>query len=54
MAQLTHTVDVQSITITVKLPRAFPLRLWLGAMLMKLGARVIGCGVIIEHSNNGR
>ncbi len=39
---------MRSMTIVVKLPHFFGARIWLGTRLMYLGARVLGCCIVME------
>lgn len=54
MAELVHRLDIQSVTIRLRLPHLFGVRMWVGQMLFRAGAAVIGCGIIVESEETRR
>lgn len=48
MAECIHKLSMKPVMLTVRLPRALPLRLWIGTRLIMLAALVIGCGIQID------
>lgn len=48
MAEFTQRLSMKTVTMTVRLPRVLPLRIWVGSQLIKLAATIIGCGVKID------
>ncbi len=52
MADMTWTAPTglaKDITVSVRIPRIVSLRIWLGALLMRLGVRVAGCRLEVER-----
>lgn len=47
---------MRSIELKIRLKgvRTLNWRIWLGKQVFKLGAVIIGCGLIFEHDENGR
>lgn len=51
MASVTHTMhnsDLSALTMTIKVPKVFYFRVWLGTKLMTLGAKITGVSVKVD------
>ncbi|ALJ14109.1 hypothetical protein [Sphingopyxis macrogoltabida] len=51
MASVIHRVDMKQVKISVKLPRAFGLRIWLTAKLIRLAGLVAPVTIEVEVSD---
>lgn len=46
--KLTIDRPMQHVTLTIKMPKSLPFRMWAAKGLFHLAARIIGCGVKVE------
>ncbi|MGB3844296.1 MAG: hypothetical protein WA940_00365 [Sphingopyxis sp.] len=48
MADMIHRIDTKSITISIKLPRAFGIRMWVAIQLVKLAGLIAPVTIELE------
>lgn len=46
--RLSMAPTMKNLTVTLKIPRLFRFRIWLGCWIIRVGCVVVGCGVKVD------